>query len=161
MDFFHCFVSIYLVRSPTLPQREREWERERERESHPKWYSIWDGKPYHLVLKARIEIATASSLLQGQSIFVIISMMFKFYLAYFICFCQIHYDRVGKDGFFSHKEVTVFYVPNLSECLPSLDQWRGQWLTHKEKTEREEVSKEKVIFLFVSEICFSIIFHMH
>ncbi|GKU99539.1 hypothetical protein SLEP1_g12374 [Rubroshorea leprosula] len=46
-------------------------------------------------------------------------------------FLEIHYDRVGKDGLFSHKEVTVLFVPDLSECLPSLDLWRAQWLAHK------------------------------
>ena len=40
---------------------------------------------------------------------------------------QIHYDRLGKDGLFSHKEVTVLFVPDFSECLPSLDAWRDQW----------------------------------
>ncbi|KAL6543907.1 hypothetical protein OROGR_010404 [Orobanche gracilis] len=46
-------------------------------------------------------------------------------------FLEIHYDRVGKDGNFSHKEVTVLYVPDLSDCLPSLDSWREQWFNHK------------------------------
>lgn len=51
---------------------------------------------------------------------------------------QIHYDRLGKDGLFSHKEVNVFFVPNLSECLPSLEAWRDQWLAHKKAViERE------------------------
>ena len=49
----------------------------------------------------------------------------------FFCLLQIHYDRIGEDGFFSHKEVTVLFVPDLSECLPSLDTWRDQWLAHK------------------------------
>ncbi|RVW84135.1 hypothetical protein CK203_053562 [Vitis vinifera] len=47
------------------------------------------------------------------------------------CFAFIHYDRIGEDGFFSHKEVTVLFVPDLSGCLPSLDTWRDQWLAHK------------------------------
>ncbi|XP_062111555.1 protein SHORT ROOT IN SALT MEDIUM 1 [Humulus lupulus] len=46
-------------------------------------------------------------------------------------FLEIHYDRVGKDGLFSHKEVTVLFLPDLSECLPSLDAWRDQWLAHQ------------------------------
>ncbi|XP_057726340.1 protein SHORT ROOT IN SALT MEDIUM 1 [Arachis stenosperma] len=46
-------------------------------------------------------------------------------------FLEIHYDRLGKDGFFSHKEITVLYVPNLSDCLPKLDEWREHWLAHK------------------------------
>ncbi|XP_061366325.1 protein SHORT ROOT IN SALT MEDIUM 1 isoform X2 [Gastrolobium bilobum] len=62
-------------------------------------------------------------------------------------FLEIHYDRVGKDGFFSHKEITVLYVPNLSDCLPSLDEWRDQWLAHKKAVaEREHqfsLKKEK------------------
>ncbi|KAJ6312143.1 hypothetical protein OIU77_013820 [Salix suchowensis] len=46
-------------------------------------------------------------------------------------FLEIHYDRFGIDGLFSHREVTVLFVPDLSECLPSLDAWREQWLAHK------------------------------
>ncbi|CAL5188797.1 unnamed protein product [Lathyrus oleraceus] len=62
-------------------------------------------------------------------------------------FLEIHYDRIGKDGFFSHKEITVLYVPDLSDCLPSLDEWRDQWLAHKKAVaERERqisLNKEK------------------
>ncbi|CAI9272666.1 unnamed protein product [Lactuca saligna] len=53
-------------------------------------------------------------------------------------FLEIHYDRVKKDGIFSHKEVTVLYVPDLSDCLPSTYAWRDQWLSHKKAiVERE------------------------
>ncbi|XP_058777326.1 protein SHORT ROOT IN SALT MEDIUM 1 isoform X1 [Vicia villosa] len=62
-------------------------------------------------------------------------------------FLEIHYDRIGKDGFFSHKEITVLYVPDLSDCLPSLDEWRDKWLAHKKAVaERERqisLKKEK------------------
>ncbi|RZC24418.1 protein SHORT ROOT IN SALT MEDIUM 1-like [Glycine soja] len=62
-------------------------------------------------------------------------------------FLEIHYDRIGKDGFFSHKEITVLYVPDLSDCLPSLDEWREKWLAHKKSVaERERqlsLKKEK------------------
>lgn len=51
---------------------------------------------------------------------------------------QIHYDRIGKDGLFSHKEITVIFVPDLSECLPSLDSWREQWLAHKKAVAERE-----------------------
>ncbi|CAJ1932020.1 unnamed protein product [Sphenostylis stenocarpa] len=53
-------------------------------------------------------------------------------------FLEIHYDRIGKDGFFSHKEITVLYVPDLSDCLPSLDEWRDKWLTHKKAVAERE-----------------------
>ncbi|XVF03307.1 hypothetical protein REPUB_Repub04eG0249900 [Reevesia pubescens] len=54
-------------------------------------------------------------------------------------FLEIHYDRVGKDGLFSHKEVTVLFLPDLSECLPSFDTWRDQWLAHRKAvSEREQ-----------------------
>ncbi|XP_027914489.1 protein SHORT ROOT IN SALT MEDIUM 1 isoform X1 [Vigna unguiculata] len=63
-------------------------------------------------------------------------------------FLEIHYDRIGKDGFFSHKEITVLYVPDLSDCLPSLDEWRDKWLAHKKAVaEREHqlsLKKEKL-----------------
>ncbi|XWS34124.1 hypothetical protein CRYUN_Cryun21dG0013100 [Craigia yunnanensis] len=53
-------------------------------------------------------------------------------------FLEIHYDRVGKDGLFSHKEVTVLFVPDLSECLPSFDTWRAQWLAHRKAVSERE-----------------------
>lgn len=60
---------------------------------------------------------------------------------------QVHYNRIGKDGLFSHKEITVLFVPNLSECLPSADMWKNNWILYKKsKAEREQltVKKEKV-----------------
>jgi hypothetical protein len=60
---------------------------------------------------------------------------------------QIHYNRIGKDGLFSHKEITVLFVPNLSECVPSVDIWKNNWIAYrKSKTEREQfaMKKEKV-----------------
>ncbi|GJT00024.1 cell division cycle and apoptosis regulator protein 1-like protein isoform X1 [Tanacetum coccineum] len=29
------------------------------------------------------------------------------------------------------EEVTVLYIPDLSDCLPSIDAWRDQWLSNK------------------------------
>ncbi|KAJ0978611.1 hypothetical protein J5N97_014085 [Dioscorea zingiberensis] len=59
-------------------------------------------------------------------------------------FLEIHYHRVGKDGFFSHKEITVLFIPNLSNCLPSVDLWRSQWLAYKRNAvEREQSSSLK------------------
>uniref|UniRef100_A0A803MVH1 EF-hand domain-containing protein n=1 Tax=Chenopodium quinoa TaxID=63459 RepID=A0A803MVH1_CHEQI len=62
-------------------------------------------------------------------------------------FLEIHYDRVGKDGLFSHREITVLFVPDLSDCLPSINIWREQWLAHKKAVaEREKqlsLGKEK------------------
>ncbi|KAL1550593.1 protein SHORT ROOT IN SALT MEDIUM 1-like [Salvia divinorum] len=46
-------------------------------------------------------------------------------------FLEIHYERVGKDGFSSHREVTVLYVPDISDCLPSIESWCDQWISHK------------------------------
>ncbi|RZC80938.1 hypothetical protein C5167_043537 [Papaver somniferum] len=54
-------------------------------------------------------------------------------------FLEVHYNRLGKDGLFSHKEITVLYIPDLSECLPSLEAWRDQLLAHKKAiAEREQ-----------------------
>ncbi|KAK3037780.1 hypothetical protein RJ639_030699 [Escallonia herrerae] len=59
---------------------------------------------------------------------------------------QIHYDRLGKDGLFSHKEVTVIYVPDLSDCLPSLDTWRDQWFAHKKAlAERQKDAVKEIV----------------
>lgn len=59
---------------------------------------------------------------------------------------QIHYERVGKDGLSSHREVTVLYVPDISECLPSLELWRDQWISHKkavaERDRQQNLKKE-------------------
>lgn len=60
---------------------------------------------------------------------------------------QVHYNRISKDGLFSHKEITVLFVPNLSECLPSVDMWKNNWILYKKsKAEREQltIKKEKV-----------------
>ncbi|VAI89760.1 unnamed protein product [Triticum turgidum subsp. durum] len=60
-------------------------------------------------------------------------------------FLEVHYNRVGNDGLFSHKEITVLFVPNLSECIPSMDIWRSNWIAYrKSKIEREQlIMKEK------------------
>ncbi|KAL8201392.1 hypothetical protein R6Q57_012731 [Mikania cordata] len=73
-------------------------------------------------------------------------------------FLEVHYDRIGNDGLFSHKEITVLYIPDLSDSLPSIDAWRDQWLAHKKAIaereclhalkrekwrEKKEVSKDK------------------
>uniref|UniRef100_A0A453SDM1 DBC1/CARP1 catalytically inactive NUDIX hydrolase domain-containing protein n=3 Tax=Aegilops tauschii subsp. strangulata TaxID=200361 RepID=A0A453SDM1_AEGTS len=60
-------------------------------------------------------------------------------------FLEVHYNRVGNDGLFSHKEITVLFVPNLSECVPSMDIWRNNWIAYrKSKIEREQlIMKEK------------------
>ena len=64
-------------------------------------------------------------------------------------YLQIHYNRVGKDGLFSHKEITVLFVPDLSECLPSFDAWRAQWLAHRKAVsvrEHQLSLKREVLF---------------
>ncbi|GKA76691.1 DBC1/CARP1-like protein [Tanacetum coccineum] len=49
-----------------------------------------------------------------------------------------------KNGRFSHKEVTVLYIPDLSDCLPSIDAWRDQWLSSKKAiAERERLQALK------------------
>ncbi|TVU07901.1 hypothetical protein EJB05_41277, partial [Eragrostis curvula] len=59
-------------------------------------------------------------------------------------FIEVHYNRIGKDGLFSHKEITVLFVPNLSECLPSVDVWKNNWITYrKAKAERELLTLKK------------------
>lgn len=46
--------------------------------------------------------------------------------------------------------MTVIFVPDLSECLPSLDSWRDQWLAHKKAVaERErQLSLKKEVCCF-------------
>jgi len=59
-------------------------------------------------------------------------------------FVEVHYNRIGKDGLFSHKEITVLFVPNLLECLPSVDIWKNNWIAYKKsKAEREQLTMKK------------------
>ncbi|AQK82538.1 ATP/GTP-binding protein family [Zea mays] len=59
-------------------------------------------------------------------------------------FVEVHYNRIGKDGLFSHKEITVLFVPNLLECLPSVDIWKNNWILYKKsKAEREQLTVKK------------------
>lgn len=81
---------------------------------------------------------------------VILNIVFSSYMFFFLFLSnyfwhlQIHYDRIGKDGIFSHKEITVLYIPDLSDCLPSIDSWRDQWLAHKKAVaERERLQALK------------------
>lgn len=67
---------------------------------------------------------------------------------------QIHYDRVGKDGFSRYREITLLFLPDLDNCLPSLDAWRSQWISRREaRVEREQeamLKMEKVCDLCIS-----------
>ncbi|KAJ1259598.1 hypothetical protein BS78_10G168000 [Paspalum vaginatum] len=59
-------------------------------------------------------------------------------------FVEVHYNRIGNDGLFSHKEITVLFVPNLSECLPSVDTWKNNWMAYrKSKAEKEQLTMKK------------------
>lgn len=61
-------------------------------------------------------------------------------------FLEIHYDRVGKDGLCSYREITFLFLPDLESCLPSLDVWRSQWISRREakvEREREELLKKE------------------
>uniref|UniRef100_A0ACD5X352 Uncharacterized protein n=1 Tax=Avena sativa TaxID=4498 RepID=A0ACD5X352_AVESA len=62
-------------------------------------------------------------------------------------FLEVHYNRIGKDGLFSHKEITVLFVPNLSECVPSVDSWKNTWIAYRKlKADRDKltIKNEKV-----------------
>lgn len=75
---------------------------------------------------------------------------------FLICdlFYQIHYDRIGEDGLFSHKEITVIFVPDLSECLPSLDTWRSQWLAQTKNVRGESDNLLQRIRLSLNLFCY-------
>ncbi|KAF7049273.1 hypothetical protein CFC21_057840 [Triticum aestivum] len=56
-------------------------------------------------------------------------------------FLEVHYNRIGKDGLFSHKEISVLFVPNLSECIPSVELWKKTWITYRNsKVDREKLA---------------------
>ncbi|CAF1919926.1 BnaC02g34850D [Brassica napus] len=60
-------------------------------------------------------------------------------------FLEIHYDRVGTDGVSSFREITILFVPDLSECLPSFDAWKPQWLAHKKVlAERDRLLSQEI-----------------
>ncbi len=39
---------------------------------------------------------------------------------------QVHYNRVAEDGISSHKEITVMFLPNLSDSIPILEVGQAQ-----------------------------------
>ncbi|RWR79642.1 cell division cycle and apoptosis regulator protein 1 isoform X2 [Cinnamomum micranthum f. kanehirae] len=60
-------------------------------------------------------------------------------------FLEIHYDRVGKDGLSGYKEVTLLFLPDFANCLPSLDAWRSQWVSRRDaRVEREREAMLKM-----------------
>jgi uncharacterized protein (DUF39 family) len=42
------------------------------------------------------------------------------------CLVQVHYNRVAEDGISSHKEITVMFLPNLSDSIPILEVGQAQ-----------------------------------
>lgn len=71
---------------------------------------------------------------------------------------QVHYDRIGKDGLPSHKEITAIFLPDISSCLPSLESWKTQYFQQKKvrlEREREAAAKrEKVCVAFITLVIF-------
>ncbi|KAH0899454.1 hypothetical protein HID58_049022 [Brassica napus] len=58
---------------------------------------------------------------------------------------DIHYDRVGTDGVSSFREITVLFVPDLSECIPSFDAWKTRWVAHKKAlAERDRLLSQEI-----------------
>ncbi|KAL1537122.1 ATP/GTP-binding protein family [Salvia divinorum] len=55
----------------------------------------------------------------------------------------IHYERVEKDGFSSHREVAVLYVPDILDCLPSIELWRDQWISHRKAVAERDRQKKR------------------
>ncbi|KAL5060788.1 hypothetical protein RYX36_032392, partial [Vicia faba] len=56
-----------------------------------------------------------------------------------------------------HKEIIVLYVPDLCDCLPSLDEWHDQWLAHKKvvaERERQIYLKKEVNVMVEEAGCF-------
>ncbi|KAF2562367.1 hypothetical protein F2Q70_00018209 [Brassica cretica] len=61
------------------------------------------------------------------------------------CHLVIHYDRVGTDGVSSFREITVLFVPDLSECIPSFDAWKTRWVAHKKAlAERDRLLSQEI-----------------
>jgi hypothetical protein len=42
------------------------------------------------------------------------------------CLVQVHYNRVAEDGISSHKEITVMFLPNLSDSIPIMEVGQAQ-----------------------------------
>lgn len=74
------------------------------------------------------------------------TMVFSWLIFIFVFFfiLQIHYERVLKEGSGIRKEITVLFVPNLSDCIPAIEAWRTEWLTHKKALAERELKEEKV-----------------
>ncbi|KAG2283434.1 hypothetical protein Bca52824_054654 [Brassica carinata] len=53
--------------------------------------------------------------------------------------------RVGTDGVSSFREITVLFVPDLSECIPSFDAWKTRWVAHKKAlAERDRLLSQEI-----------------
>jgi hypothetical protein len=54
----------------------------------------------------------------------------------------VHYERLGEDGLPSHNDVTVIYIPDLSQVVPLLEDWQLRWTSWKQsKLELEAIAK--------------------
>lgn len=91
---------------------------------------------------------------------MLLNIYFKTFLLYFVSsrilyysivvfYLQIHYDRVGKDGLSGYKEVTFLFLPDLENCLPSLDAWRSQWVSRRDA----RVEREREAMLKMEKVC--------
>ncbi|CAM6124426.1 unnamed protein product [Calypogeia fissa] len=57
-------------------------------------------------------------------------------------FLEVHYERLGEDGLPSHNDVTVIFIPDLSQVLPLLEDWQLRWTQWKQlKFDREASAK--------------------
>uniref|UniRef100_A0A7I4AB36 EF-hand domain-containing protein n=1 Tax=Physcomitrium patens TaxID=3218 RepID=A0A7I4AB36_PHYPA len=57
---------------------------------------------------------------------------------------EVHYERLGEDGLPSHKEITVMFLPTISDCVPSIEAWQAQWKARQQAKIESESSAKKI-----------------
>ncbi len=59
---------------------------------------------------------------------------------------QVHYNRVAEDGISSHKEITVMFLPNLSDSIPILEVGQAQSMEQQQaKLENDIADKNEKV----------------
>lgn len=56
---------------------------------------------------------------------------------------QVHYERQGENGLPSLKEITVMFLPSISDIIPSTEVWQARWRARQQaKLESEAAAKK-------------------
>ncbi|KAH7424227.1 hypothetical protein KP509_12G096000 [Ceratopteris richardii] len=56
-------------------------------------------------------------------------------------FMEVHYNRVRDNGSM-YKEIAVYFIPDISACLPTLEDWKLQWRERRDAKLKQEASQK-------------------